>query len=34
MVKHLVVHTSNFRKVKRVGDVIHIFANIHNEIPG
>jgi len=29
----LVVHTSNFRKVKRVGDVINIFANIHNEIP-
>lgn len=29
----LVVHTSNFRKVKRVGDVIRIFANIHNEIP-
>jgi L-malate glycosyltransferase len=29
----LVVHTSNFRKVKRVDDVIHIFANIHKEIP-
>lgn len=29
----LVVHTSNFRKVKRVGDVIKIFANIHKEIP-
>lgn len=29
----LIVHTSNFRKVKRVGDVIKIFANIHNEIP-
>jgi len=29
----LVVHTSNFRKVKRVGDVIKIFANIHAEIP-
>ncbi len=29
----LIVHTSNFRKVKRVGDVIRIFANIHNEIP-
>lgn len=29
----LVVHTSNFRKVKRVGDVIRIFANIHSEIP-
>jgi L-malate glycosyltransferase len=29
----LIVHTSNFRKVKRVGDVITIFANIHNEIP-
>ncbi len=29
----LVVHTSNFRKVKRIGDVIQIFANIHKEIP-
>jgi L-malate glycosyltransferase len=29
----LIVHTSNFRKVKRVGDVIKIFANIHAEIP-
>lgn len=29
----LIVHTSNFRRVKRVGDVIKIFANIHNEIP-
>lgn len=29
----LVVHTSNFRKVKRVNDVIRIFANIHDEIP-
>jgi N-acetyl-alpha-D-glucosaminyl L-malate synthase BshA len=29
----LIVHTSNFRRVKRVGDVIQIFANIHKEIP-
>jgi L-malate glycosyltransferase len=29
----LIVHTSNFRRVKRVTDVIRIFANIHNEIP-
>lgn len=29
----LIVHTSNFRKVKRIGDVINIFANIHAEIP-
>jgi L-malate glycosyltransferase len=29
----LVVHTSNFRKVKRVLDVVRIFANIHQEIP-
>lgn len=29
----LIVHTSNFRKVKRVDDVINIFANIHHEIP-
>jgi N-acetyl-alpha-D-glucosaminyl L-malate synthase BshA len=29
----LVVHTSNFRKVKRIGDVITVFYNIHKEIP-
>lgn len=29
----LIVHTSNFRKVKRVNDVVNIFANIHQEIP-
>jgi N-acetyl-alpha-D-glucosaminyl L-malate synthase BshA len=29
----LIVHTSNFRKVKRINDVIQIFANIHKEIP-
>ncbi|WP_276373192.1 N-acetyl-alpha-D-glucosaminyl L-malate synthase BshA [Chryseolinea sp. H1M3-3] len=29
----LVVHTSNFRKVKRVQDVIKVFANLHQEIP-
>lgn len=29
----LIVHTSNFRKVKRIGDVIEIFNNIHKEIP-
>jgi N-acetyl-alpha-D-glucosaminyl L-malate synthase BshA len=29
----LIVHTSNFRKVKRVNDVIRIFANVHREIP-
>lgn len=29
----LVVHTSNFRKVKRIGDVIKVFHNIHKEIP-
>ncbi len=29
----LIVHTSNFRKVKRVGDVIKVFNNIHKEIP-
>lgn len=29
----LVVHTSNFRKVKRIGDVIKIFYGIHKEIP-
>ncbi len=29
----LIVHTSNFRKVKRIGDVISIFYNIRKEIP-
>jgi L-malate glycosyltransferase len=29
----LIVHTSNFRKVKRVADVVKIFANVHAEIP-
>lgn len=29
----LIVHTSNFRKVKRVGDVITVFYNIRKEIP-
>lgn len=29
----LIVHTSNFRKVKRIGDVIKVFKNIHKEIP-
>jgi N-acetyl-alpha-D-glucosaminyl L-malate synthase BshA len=29
----LIVHTSNFRKVKRVNDVIKVFFNIHKEIP-
>ncbi len=29
----LIVHTSNFRKVKRVPDVMNTFYNIHKEIP-
>ncbi len=29
----LIVHTSNFRKVKRIPDVIDVFHNIHKEIP-
>jgi len=29
----LIVHTSNFRKVKRIPDVIQVFANIRREIP-
>jgi N-acetyl-alpha-D-glucosaminyl L-malate synthase BshA len=29
----LIVHTSNFRKVKRIQDVIKVFYNIHKEIP-
>jgi N-acetyl-alpha-D-glucosaminyl L-malate synthase BshA len=29
----LIVHTSNFRKVKRIRDVVDIFFNIQKEIP-
>ncbi|MFM8744992.1 MAG: N-acetyl-alpha-D-glucosaminyl L-malate synthase BshA [Cytophagales bacterium] len=29
----LIVHTSNFRKVKRIKDVVDVFYNIHKEIP-
>lgn len=29
----LVVHISNFRKVKRIGDVIRIFNNVHEQRP-
>ena len=29
----LIVHTSNFRKVKRIGDVITIFSNIRKVLP-
>lgn len=29
----LIVHTSNFRRVKRIGDVMTVFNNIHKEIP-
>lgn len=31
--ERIVVHTSNFRKVKRTQDVVHIFEKIQNEIP-
>lgn len=31
--ERLLVHTSNFRKVKRVGDVVRVFHNIRKEIP-
>ena len=31
--ERILVHTSNFRKVKRVDDVIHIFKKIYDEIP-
>lgn len=29
----LIVHTSNFRKVKRIPDVINVFNNIHKVVP-
>jgi N-acetyl-alpha-D-glucosaminyl L-malate synthase BshA len=31
--ERIVIHTSNFRKVKRTQDVIHIFERIQKEIP-
>ncbi len=31
--EHLIVHTSNFRKVKRVDDVVKIFSLIREKIP-
>ena len=33
MASHWSMHTSNFRKVKRIPDVMHVFNNIHKEIP-
>jgi glycosyltransferase involved in cell wall biosynthesis len=29
----IIIHASNFRKIKRVGDVVKIFAKIRNQIP-
>jgi N-acetyl-alpha-D-glucosaminyl L-malate synthase BshA len=29
----LIVHTSNFRKVKRVQDVVHVFDRVRREVP-
>jgi N-acetyl-alpha-D-glucosaminyl L-malate synthase BshA len=29
----LIVHTSNFRPIKRIPDVINVFNNVHKEIP-
>lgn len=31
--ERIIVHASNFRKVKRVNDIIHTFANINKEVP-
>ncbi|MEZ4920089.1 MAG: N-acetyl-alpha-D-glucosaminyl L-malate synthase BshA [Saprospiraceae bacterium] len=31
--ERIIAHTSNFRKVKRVEDVVHIFKRIHDKIP-
>jgi L-malate glycosyltransferase len=31
--ERIIVHTSNFRKLKRVEDVIHVFKIIHEQIP-
>jgi N-acetyl-alpha-D-glucosaminyl L-malate synthase BshA len=29
----ILIHASNFRKIKRVGDVIRIFTNVHEQLP-
>ena len=29
----LLIHTSNFRKVKRIEDIIHVFAKVQKQIP-
>jgi N-acetyl-alpha-D-glucosaminyl L-malate synthase BshA len=31
--ERIIAHTSNFRKVKRVDDVVHIFKRIHEQVP-
>lgn len=31
--ERIITHASNFRKVKRVNDIIHVFANILKEVP-
>jgi N-acetyl-alpha-D-glucosaminyl L-malate synthase BshA len=31
--EHILAHTSNFRKVKRVEDVIYIFKQVHDQVP-
>ncbi len=31
--EHILVHTSNFRKVKRVDDVIQIFKRVYDKVP-
>jgi N-acetyl-alpha-D-glucosaminyl L-malate synthase BshA len=31
--ERILAHTSNFRKVKRVEDVIHIFQRVHQQLP-
>jgi N-acetyl-alpha-D-glucosaminyl L-malate synthase BshA len=31
--ERILAHTSNFRKVKRVEDVIHIFKKVHDQVP-
>jgi L-malate glycosyltransferase len=31
--EHIIIHTSNFRRVKRVDDVVHIFKRINEKLP-
>jgi N-acetyl-alpha-D-glucosaminyl L-malate synthase BshA len=31
--ERIILHASNFRKIKRIEDVVRVFANVHEQIP-